>query len=187
MSTHKKSTPQSYDGCGCDDKNVKSVVGGNYKKSAAIFGRVYSVIGAIIGIIIAIICIFLGFSNLYDPHTSIVMATITKIINCTKKKNTCTVDVTYMIAKKQYNAKNLSISQTSPIQKGATVPFYYNPADPSSIISEKPLRNMGWGLIGFGILLGGITTGVAVMTFKSENFAAGYGTVQGVSMITNLI
>lgn len=55
--------------------------------------------------------------------------------------------------------------------------------EPPSAVYELSPRGVGWALIGFGLLLGGIATGIAVITFKSKDFAAGYGTIEGVSMI----
>ena len=88
--------------CGCggnEDASAPAAVTGGasaYKKGAAAFGRVYSVIGAIIGAIIAIICVFLGFSKLRDPHTSTVEATVTKVTSCAMSSQTNVVSYAYV-------------------------------------------------------------------------------------------
>ena len=184
-------------GCGGDEADPDSFEafgttvtgGGSYEKGAASFGRVYSVIGAIIGIIIAIIMIFAGVSKLRDPHTSTATATVTSVTSChTSAQNgatsyDCIVDATYPIGGVKYAVKGLEVTRSAPVQKGSTFTIHYDPSTPSDAVYELSPRGLGWGLIGFGILIGGITTGIAVAAHKSTGFAAGYGTVEGVSMI----
>jgi hypothetical protein len=181
-------------GCGCGGDEGAPVTGGGgggYKKGAATFGRVYSVIGAITGVIIAIICIFLGVSKLHDPHTSTATATVTKVTSCVQSSQngatsyTCVVDATYPVGGDKYPATGLTVEQSSQLQVGSTFTLHYDPSNPQSAVYELSPRGTGWALIGFGLLLGGITTGIAVMTFKSKVFAAEYGTVEGVSMIAS--
>jgi hypothetical protein len=183
--------------CGCGgDESAPVTGGGSYEKGAVAFGRGYSVLGAIIGVIIAIICIFLGVSKLHDPHTSTATATVTKVTSCVTSAQggadagisyNCVVDATYPVGGKAYKVTGLTVDQSAPLQVGSTFTIHYDPSNPQSAVYELSPRGTGWALIGFGLLLGGITTGIAVMTFESKDFAAGYGTVEGVSMVARAL
>ena len=184
--------------CGCGGDAITgggdATTGGSYKQSAAAFGRVYSVIGAVIGGIIAIICVFLGFSKLRDKRTQAVEATVTRVNTCSPISDTtpqgggvCVVDVNYDVGGRLYTAAGLSVSTAGPLRKGSTVTLQYDPNDPRDAVYESPPRWVGMTLVGLGLLVGGVTSAIAVMTFKSEAFAAGYGTIEGVGMLSSII
>lgn len=181
------------DACWCPA--IPTVTGGDAESTgskvysgAAAFGRVYATIGAIIGVIIALILIFLGISKLHDPHTQSVTATVTLASNCAAAAGagapvTCTVSATYTVGARAYAVTGLRVTRATPPTQGSSITLWYDPANPQDAVYENFPRSLGWGLIGFGVLLGGITTGIAVLTYKSKGFAAGYGAVEGLSMV----
>ena len=166
-------------------------LGSDIYKGSAVFGRVYATIGAVIGIIIAIILIFMGMKKLRDPHTATVTATATKVSECSKSAQqnqaptySCEIVATYTVGNKQY-VESVSVSRATPVAQGSTITLRYNPQNPASVVYEMAPKVEGRALIGVGLLIGGITTGIAVLTFKSKGFAAGYGAVEGLGLVLN--
>lgn len=161
-------------------------------KGAAAFGRVYSVIGACIGLVIAVICIYLGYAKIRDPHSATTTATVTSVQGCTPSAMqgggpTCIVAASYTVGGAAYTATNLSVTQAAAPAVGSAIPISYDPADPQSAVAGAASPAAGWAIVAFGLLVGGVTTGIAVMTFKSESFAAGYGAVEGISMVAHAL
>lgn len=200
-------------GCGCDsviggDESADTfssnfvvdkpdVTGGNGSLGSdvytgtAVFGRVYATIGAVIGIIIAIILIFTGMKKLRDPHTGAATATVTNVDKCTSTQQNkittylCVIDASYVVGGRQYLAKGISVSRGTPVAQGSMLTLRHNPKDPASVVYEMAPKVEGRALIGLGLLIGGITAGIAVLTYKSKGFAAGYGAVEGLGMVLN--
>jgi hypothetical protein len=186
-------------GCGCNETaaaltpmDVPPTTGGgagdDVYTGAAVFGRVYATIGAIIGVIIALILIIAGYSKLRDPRTSKVNGVVTKLTGCTppSKQDSdyeCVGDVSYTVAGKKYVLNGLKFSSATLPKVGGSVALQYDPKNPSNATHELPPRATGWGLIGGGVLVGALTVGIAAVTYKSKAFAAGYGAIEGVSMI----
>jgi hypothetical protein len=193
METYEEDYDGSYEGeedCPCVTGGAPETSGSNIVYTgAATFGRVYATIGAVIGIIIAIILIFLGLSRFRDPHTQTVAATVVGTPRCqTVKDNSitydkCVVSARYQVAGVSYIAHNLVLDRASPVAAGDVITLRYIPGDPQNAIYEFAPRETGLALIGIGLLLGGITGGIAYMTYKSKPFAAGYGAVEGISTI----
>lgn len=155
----------------------------------ATFGRVYATIGAVIGVIIALILIFAGVAKLRDPHTQAVVATVTKVAGCAPRKAAktteyaCVVDATFVVAKKTYTATNLSITRPAPLRTGETVTLRFAPGDPGGAVYEMAPRTAGWALVGLGALIGGVTTGIALLTYKYKGFAAVEGAVSAIGLL----
>jgi hypothetical protein len=180
-------------GCGCGGDEVAGVTGGSYESSSASFGRVYSVFGAIVGTIIAIILVCIGISRLRDPHTFTATATVVAVTSCQANTQnpqngaptsySCVVSAVYTVGGGIHAVKGLAVARSSPLQVGSTFTIRYDPSTPSDAVYELSPRGLGWGLIGFGLLIGGVAVGIAVEAHKSEGFAAGYGTIEGVGLI----
>ena len=160
---------------------------------AAILGRVYSTIGAIISVTIALIIIIVGISILREPYTMKVTSEVTRVSNyMTETQNgnityTCTISATYTVSGQKYAISGVSVSRSTPITEGSMITLYYNPLNPCSAIYEPFPQKIGWGLIGFGLLLGGLSVGIAVITYKSKGVAAAYGVVKGIRMIRHFL
>ena len=181
--------------CGCPGVRGGAAIGSDLYTGAAVLGRVYSVVGAIIGGIIALILIILGVRSLLDVHTATVSATITHVVACSTPRTPygpsaygCHVDVAYVVGGQAYTAKGIYVEHPdTPFVKGDHVILHYKPADPKSVVFGTPDRTAGLALLGFGLLIGGITTAIAVASFKYKGFAAGYGTLEGINLASSIL
>lgn len=161
-------------------------------------GRFYSVIGAIIGVIIMIIMIMIGYSKLKDKRTSVALMTV-KSATCVQLPPTgqgstpggysCNVIVTFTTPDgNTYTPKNqIKVTSATPLAPGDTIPLRYDPKNPIDVAQEISPRTLGWGLIGGGILLGSLSVGAAVLSFKSRGFAAVEGSLAAIGAITGKV
>jgi hypothetical protein len=167
---------------------MEKSIGSDIYTGVATYGRFQAVMGAIIGTIIALILIFVGIVKMRDLHTFAAMMTVGAVNNCsqqTQKTNNqttityiCSVNVTFIAADgKTYSAKNVTVSAPNPVSMGDSLPLRYNPNNPSDVVQEISPKLLGFGLIGFGLTMGVLSIGMAVLTFKSKGFAAVEGTL----------
>jgi hypothetical protein len=171
-----------------DGTDKKEGVGSAIYSGVAMYGRFRAVIGAIMGTIIALVLIIIGVVRLKDRRTAtatmtVVSASCAKRVQSDKRGDTytdyvCIATVSYRASNGgQYVVSNVNIAAPSPLVPDALITLRYDPANPADVIQDSTPRALGWGLIAGGILVGAISVGVAVMTFKSKEFAAVSGAV----------
>ena len=84
----------------------------------------------------------------------------------------CSILVKFTVGGKTYTSrKPITVTVPAPVTAGSDIKLRYNPKNPTDIVQETPPRVTGWSMIGGGLLLGALTVGAAVWTFKSKEFA----------------
>lgn len=166
-------------------------LGQNLYDDAASLGRFKVLIILVLGGIISIILFLVGIYKILfsqNVYTLTTNAKVTQVTDCMKiqsqmDKNTwqydCTTSVEYTIDNKKYQ-KTIKISRNYSMEIGNIIPIYYNPVDPSDIISEVP--QSGGMLIGLSVFVMASAYLIYWLTNRFKFFAA----AQGTSLITNL-
>jgi len=159
-------------------KNKHSIENG-----LAIGGRFYSVMGAIIGVIIMIFLIIVGVTKLHDKHTASASMTVTSVNLCSGQTITdgqgnttsnymCDILVKFTAGGKTHaSSKPITVTVPAPVTVNSKITLRYNPKNPNDIVQEPPPKATGRLMIGGGLLLGALSVGAAVLTFKSKGFA----------------
>lgn len=153
--------------------------------AAAVFGRVVATLMAVFANIIALILIIMGVIHLRAPQTRQTTSVVIQVDSCVQNKTadsiSCVATVAYAVGGVQYTGR---VTVRGKIAVGAVLPLLYNPQNPQDIVADEGEGPWaGWLMIGSGALLAGVATGIAVLTYKSKAFAAGYGAVEGLGMV----
>ncbi len=166
-------------------------LGQNLYDDAASLGRFKALIILVLGGIISIILLLVGIYKLLfsqNVYTMTTNAKITQVTDCMKTqspmdKNTwqydCSTSIEYTVDNKKYQ-NTINLSRTYRMEIGNVMPIYYNPVNPSDIITELP--QSGGVLIGLSILVMASAYLAYWLSIRFKFFAA----AQGTSFIANL-
>lgn len=166
-------------------------LGQNLYEDAASLGRFKALIVLVLGGIISIILFLVGVYKILfsqNVYTLTTNAKVTQITDCMKtpsqiNKNTwqydCSVSIEYTVDNKKYQ-NTIILSRNYKLEIGNIMPIYYNPSNPSDIVTETP--QSGGLLIGLSIFVMASAYLIYWLSNRFKFFAAAEGT----SFITNL-
>lgn len=117
--------------------------------SAAVAGKIYTLINAIIGTIIAVLIMMplsIWMLNKKDIHTEKTKGKILNDPQCSTDQNnatTCTIDLSYTIDGKEYIKRSYQ-AKMGGLSKNQEVTVFYNPNDPNDIeLNTIPYKLIG--------------------------------------------
>ena len=154
----------------------KSVLEPAYETTATI-GKAYAIFSAIGGTLLLLIFLFVGIW-MVRMHRDKTASTTGKIIEskCKPENNSCRVVIEYTVNKKTYK---LDYETSSIVNKGQTIPIYYDPKNPNNFVAESKNRVLGWVFIGIAIVGIILAWGSLIFTlfFKPVAAATGVGAI----------
>jgi hypothetical protein len=123
---------------------------------------------------------------MHNPHTALVHATVTRVLACLPDaasaqggtlSYSCRVDVTFTHKGHRYTSADVSAMAPAPLAVGAALDLRIDPKRPGTGGAYQGMspKAAGWGLVGAGLVVGGLTAAVAVLAFKYKGFAAAEG------------
>lgn len=166
-------------------------LGQNLYDDAASLGRFKALIILVLGGIISIILFLVGIykilfsQNIYTMTTN---AKVTQVTGCMKTQSAmdknawqydCSTSVEYTVDNKKYQS-TINLSRNYQMEIGNVMPIYYNPVNPSDIVTEMP--QSGGVLVGLSIFVMASAYLAYWLSIRFKFFAA----AQGTSFIANL-
>jgi len=166
----------------------KNSIGNEIYSGAADFGKIYAIISAIIGTLISIGMIIFGIyiiqhkNHLVSVDGQVTTASYDCSIPTTNQNTytTCKFDVMYQVSNQSYT-KTFSSVETFSV--GDKVTVWYDPNHPEQGEYNPPSKNIGWALIGFGVLIIIGSWFWVWMTRRYKFAAAAGGTAAAINMI----
>jgi hypothetical protein len=169
-------------------KPYQQGIGQTLYQDAASLGQFKALVILILGGIISLVLFLVGVYRLFsgNVYTLKTDAKVTQVTGCMKMQNPnhtwqydCSTSLEYTVNDKKYQ-NTINISRGYSIQIGDMIPIYYNPSNPSDIVSEQPPS--GGALIALSIFVILIAYLMYWLSYRYTFFAA----AQGTSFITNL-